>query len=291
MLERILPSVPGVFFFFIWIGGNCIADPIYQPKISVPWYFSFRHADEAHDLTPETLAQLEMRIFELEMAYKKVILNLEARQLMSPRWNLLFCIFRLVHSRIASRAQHDGSPLPKIKIFRSPKTENCLTTYFPSSSASPSTSCSSFHHRWNSISTGVHKRFALSSDLMRYRLLERQLRQNYSVPVRPSHQEELCDPMLRTLAFLQYINENGGPIMMQPSSRDQALLLNNLLLSRDNGSEVTETMENGAPRKMSPPMGGRIKEGTLTRQNSVNSFSSFFTERRLSEQLRRPILE
>ncbi|VDK43687.1 unnamed protein product [Taenia asiatica] len=180
------------------------------------------HADEAHDLTPETLAQLEMRIFELEMAYKKY--TAESHLVRSMMDHLSRRSKYLDHQRqkIASQPiSHPPPPPPPPPVLH------------------PATGGTAF--------------------------------QPASVKVRPSHQEELCDPMLRTLAFLQYINENGGPIMMQPSSRDQALLLNNLLLSRENGSEVTETMDNGAPRKMSPSMGGGIKEDHFSNSSNADN--------------------
>ncbi|KAL5968984.1 Forkhead box protein P4 [Taenia solium] len=180
------------------------------------------HADEAHDLTPETLAQLEMRIFELEIAYKKY--TAESHLVRSMMDHLSRRSKYLDHQRqkIASQPISHPPPPPPPPPVLHPATGG--TTFQPA-----------------------------------------------SVKVRPSHQEELCDPMLRTLAFLQYINENGGPIMMQPSSRDQALLLNNLLLSRENGSEVTETMDNGAPRKMSPSMGGGIKEDHFSNSSNADN--------------------
>ncbi len=35
-------------------------------------YLPYRHADEAHELSLQNLAQLEMRIFELEICFNKV---------------------------------------------------------------------------------------------------------------------------------------------------------------------------------------------------------------------------
>ncbi|VDM36572.1 unnamed protein product [Hydatigera taeniaeformis] len=164
-------------------------------------------------MTPETLAQLEMRIFELEMAYKKYTTESYLVRSMLDHLSRRSKFLDHQRQKVASQPiSHPPPPLPPQPVLH------------PAAGAAPF--------------------------------------QPASVKVRPSHQEELCDPMMRTLAFLQYINENGGPIMMQSSSRDQALLLNNLL-SRENGSEVTETMDNGASRKMSPSVGGGIKDGAL----------------------------
>nr|CDS24753.1 forkhead box protein P4 [Echinococcus granulosus] len=178
------------------------------------------HADEAHDLTPETLAQLEMRIFELEMAYKKYTAESHLVRSMMDHLSRRSKFLDHQRQKVASQPISHPPPPPPPPPVLHPVTGE--TAFQPA-----------------------------------------------SVKVRSSHQEELCDPMTRTLAFLQYINENGGPIMMPPSSRDQALLLNNLLLSRENGSRVTETMDNGAPRKMSPSVGGGIKDDHFN--NSTNS--------------------
>ena len=72
--------------------------------------------------------------------------------------------------------------------------------------------------------------------------------------------------MLRTLAFLQYINENGGPPIMQ-SGREQSALLNSLLLhSRINGSSTggTEALDNGEVKSASPSFNGRVGNTTNT---------------------------
>ncbi|KAL5105639.1 Forkhead box protein P4 [Taenia crassiceps] len=180
------------------------------------------HADEAHDLTPETLAQLEMRIFELEMAYKKYTAESHLVRNMMDHLSRRSKYLDHQRQKVASQPiSHPPPPPPPPPVLR------------------PTTGGTAF--------------------------------QPASVKVRPSHQEELCDPMLRTLAFLQYINENGGPITMQPSSRDQALLLNNLLLSRENGSEVTETIDNEALRKMSPSVGGGIKEDHFSNSSNADN--------------------
>lgn len=82
-------------------------------------------------------------------------------------------------------------------------------------------------------------------------------------------QDDACDNLLRTLALLQNSNENGSSAPPQ-FNRDQALLLNNLLLSRMNGTGVGDRVDgNGAPQKVSPTIVG-FKNGEFTHR-----FASF----------------
>ncbi|KAM7534759.1 hypothetical protein Aperf_G00000105955 [Anoplocephala perfoliata] len=183
------------------------------------------HADEVHDLTSETLAQLEMRIYALEGAYYKY--TTESQRVRNMMDHLIKRSKVLDHQRLKTSPQ----PTPNIPV---PSIVNPIAT--TTAAFQPSQS------------TKVHS------------------------------QDDASDNLLRALALLQNSNENGSSVPPQ-FNQDQALLLNNLLLSRMNGTGVGDRVEsNGAPQKMSPTIVGLKNDAFNNSAANITNLNSMSNE-------------
>ncbi|VDD82490.1 unnamed protein product [Mesocestoides corti] len=179
-----------------------------------------RHADEAHELSLETLAQLEMRIFGLEVVYKKYVTESQVVRCMVDHLARRSKILEHQRQKLSSQTTTRASPLPITRPPPPPVTTSC---------AAP---CNAFHPSSSGSNPPPNKVRAVSEEL-----------------------GVETDPMLRTLAFLQYMNESGGGV---PAGGAEQALLNNLLLSRLDAAAAAAAsavpMDNGGAHSV-PPQG------------------------------------
>uniref|UniRef100_A0A5K3F7V6 Fork-head domain-containing protein n=1 Tax=Mesocestoides corti TaxID=53468 RepID=A0A5K3F7V6_MESCO len=161
-----------------------------------------------------------MRIFGLEVVYKKYVTESQVVRCMVDHLARRSKILEHQRQKLSSQTTTRASPLPITRPPPPPVTTSC---------AAP---CNAFHPSSSGSNPPPNKVRAVSEEL-----------------------GVETDPMLRTLAFLQYMNESGGGV---PAGGAEQALLNNLLLSRLDAAAAAAAsavpMDNGGAHSV-PPQG------------------------------------